>query len=321
MSYKKIIKHVDYKKNGWGHNSMTPSEITVHNTANDAPAKNERDYMARVKDGGDVATYHYAVDDKEAYECIPLNVNGWHSGDGNGNGNRKSLAIEICYSKSGGSKFNSAEINAIELVAKLCKDFKISSSKIYFHKDRSGKNCPHRTLTTLGLSGFRKEVDKILNGGSSSGGGSTSTKSFNQCYYTEKKKWVCQKTEYNDPCPIKIPTSVLTGNKLNKKWNDYKVNTEFRTYDCNKSSTKKTLVLDKNCDDNGLASMYKDFNCTQKISPQLNPKKFGGLTYNILEDKTSGKARRVKIKTEQLGTGWVTVIMNSGEKLKGRDIK
>lgn len=321
MSYKKIVKHVDYKKNGWGYNSMTPTKITIHNTANDAPASNERNYVAngneRAPSG--YATYHYAIDEKEAYEIIPLNVNGWHSGDGTGSGNMKSLGIEICYSKSGGSKFNAAELNAIILAADLCEKYNIKSSQVFFHKNWSGKNCPHRTLTTLGLDGVRKEIDIILSRGS--GGGSTSTKSFNQCYVKKEKKWYCQKKKYNDPCPIKIPISVLTGNKLNKSWNGYQVNTEFRTYDCNKSSTKKTLVLDKNCDDNGLASMYKDFNCTKKISPQLNPKKFGGLTYNILEDKTSGKARRVKIKTEQLGTGWVTVIMSSGSKLKGRDIK
>ncbi|MCY8944958.1 N-acetylmuramoyl-L-alanine amidase [Bacillus atrophaeus] len=47
-------------------------------------------------------SFHFAVDDKEVRQGIPTNRNAWHTGDGtNGTGNRKSIGVEICYSKSG----------------------------------------------------------------------------------------------------------------------------------------------------------------------------------------------------------------------------
>lgn len=50
--------------------TMTPTRIVVHNTANDASAKNEIDYMIR----NDYETFfHYAVDDKEIVQGIEEN--------------------------------------------------------------------------------------------------------------------------------------------------------------------------------------------------------------------------------------------------------
>ena len=56
--------------------NMTPIGITVHNTANDASARNEIAYMTN----NDYETsFHYAVDDKEAVQGLPLDRNGWHA--------------------------------------------------------------------------------------------------------------------------------------------------------------------------------------------------------------------------------------------------
>lgn len=87
-------------------NPMTPTEITFHNTYNDAPAINERNNVANNSTG---TSFHIAVDDKEAIQLIPFNRNAWHAGDGaNGRGNRHSIGVEICYSKSGGSRYEQA---------------------------------------------------------------------------------------------------------------------------------------------------------------------------------------------------------------------
>ena len=81
---------------------MTPEFIVVHNTSNDASAENEVEYM---RNNTQVTSYHYAVDDKEVRQAIPYNRNAYHAGDGeNGDGNRKGVGIEICYSKSGGKR-------------------------------------------------------------------------------------------------------------------------------------------------------------------------------------------------------------------------
>ena len=76
---------------------MSAEFIVVHNTANDAAAENEVKYMIG---NNNKVSFHYAVDDKEIIQGIPENRNTWNAGDGtNGSGNRKGLAIEICYSK------------------------------------------------------------------------------------------------------------------------------------------------------------------------------------------------------------------------------
>lgn len=122
---------------------MTPGYITIHNTANDASAMSEISYMLG---NNNKVSYHYAVDDTRAVQGIPLSRNAWHAGDGNGTGNRKTIAIEICYSKSGGKKFTAAEKNAAKLTAILLKENGWGISRVKRHKDWSGKNCPHRTI-------------------------------------------------------------------------------------------------------------------------------------------------------------------------------
>ena len=101
--------------------SMQPKGICVHNTANDASAKNEISYM---KSNNMEVSFHVAIDDVEAIQGIPFNRNAWAGGDGaNGEGNRNYIQIEICYSKSGGIKFNNAEKRAAKEIAALLKQY------------------------------------------------------------------------------------------------------------------------------------------------------------------------------------------------------
>lgn len=142
---------------------MTPIGIAVHNTANDASAKNEIAYM---KNNNNEVSFHIAVDDVEAIQAIPFNRNAWHAGDGGyGTGNRNYIAIEICYSKSGGSRFTAAEENAAKVIADICKQYGWGISQVKKHQDFSGKYCPHRTLD-LGWQRFLNLVSKYLNGSS-----------------------------------------------------------------------------------------------------------------------------------------------------------
>lgn len=122
--------------------TMAPEYITVHNTANDASAANEIKYMS----GNNNATsYHVAIDDKQAIEVIPFNRTAWHCGDGaNGKGNRKSIGIEICYSKSGGQRYLDAEENAVQYIAHILHEKGWGVDRVKQHYDWSKKNCPHR---------------------------------------------------------------------------------------------------------------------------------------------------------------------------------
>lgn len=138
---------------------MNPIGLTIHNTANDASAKNEIAYMVR---NNNQVSYHIAVDDKEAIQAIPFNRNAWHAGDsGSGEGNRKHIGLEICYSKSGGPKFDKAEKNAANVAAQILKQFGWTTKQLKRHKDHSGKNCPHRTMAK-GWDRFIKMVDKEM---------------------------------------------------------------------------------------------------------------------------------------------------------------
>jgi N-acetylmuramoyl-L-alanine amidase len=145
--------------------SMTPEFIVVHNTANDASARNEVAYMIR---NDNKVSFHYAVDDKEIVQGIPENRNAWHAGDGsNGPGNRKGIGIEICYSKSGGSKFIEAEKLAAKFIAYKLKEKGWGINRVKKHQDFSGKYCPHRTLD-MGWQRFlgmvQNELDKLKGG-------------------------------------------------------------------------------------------------------------------------------------------------------------
>ena len=139
--------------------SMTPEGITVHNTANNAPAENEIKYMIG---NNQQVSYHYAVDDKEIIQGILENRNAWHAGDGNGNGNRKTIGVEICYSTGDKAKFEKAQENAAEFVAYKLKEYGWSIEQVYTHKHWSGKHCPHRTLDEYGWDYFINLVKKYM---------------------------------------------------------------------------------------------------------------------------------------------------------------
>ena len=137
--------------------SMKPVGIAIHNTYNNASAQNEISYM---KSNNNQVSFHIAVDDKEAIQGLPLDRNSWSCGDGaNGQGNRKHISIEICYSKSGGVRFTNAEKLAAKVVAELLKKYNWGIDKVKAHRDFANKNCPHRTNMTE----FKKLVQAELN--------------------------------------------------------------------------------------------------------------------------------------------------------------
>jgi hypothetical protein len=142
-------------------NKMSAEYITVHNTANDASAENEIRYMIY---NTNQTSYHFAVDDKEVIQGIALDRNAWHCGDGNGAGNRKSIGIEICYSKSGGERYYKAEKNAVKLIAQLLKERGWGIERVKKHQDWSGKYCPHRILEEGRWTQFLQAIEKELKG-------------------------------------------------------------------------------------------------------------------------------------------------------------
>ena len=124
---------------------MKPEFIIIHNTANDASAINEISYMIG---NNNKVSFHCAIDNEKIVQGVPFNRNTWNATDGgNGTGNRKGIALEICYSKSGGERFEEAERLAAEYTAYLLKQYGWGIDRVKKHADfYPQKGCPHRTL-------------------------------------------------------------------------------------------------------------------------------------------------------------------------------
>jgi len=122
--------------------SMKPTYITIHETANtgkgaNAEAHANLQYRGNSRD----ASWHFTVDDKEAYQSLPTDECALHAGDGvYGTGNRNSIAIEICVNSDG--DYKKAVKHAVELTKDLMDKYNIPISHIVQHHKWSGKDCP-----------------------------------------------------------------------------------------------------------------------------------------------------------------------------------
>lgn len=182
--------------------AMTPTRIVVHNTANDASALNEIAYMTN---NNYETSFHYAVDDKMIVQGIEENRNAWHASDGNkGKGNREGIAIEICYSKSGGDRFIKAEQNAVDLIVDILKRYGWGIDRVTKHQDYTNKYCPHRTLD-MGWDRFIKMIEDKMDGRVTPTISMNTTDTKVNAYYrvkTQKHGWLGEVKNYNDSDPV-----------------------------------------------------------------------------------------------------------------------
>lgn len=145
---------------------MIPTTITIHNTGNPASsAAGERNWLTNPANLRQ-ASFHIAVDEFGAVECIPLNENAWHAGDGSGakSGNRTSIGVEICESGNYAKTLD----NAVELVAQMLKDRGWGVDRLRRHYDWSGKICPRLMYNDGAWAGwyaFKARVAAKLNEG------------------------------------------------------------------------------------------------------------------------------------------------------------
>lgn len=125
---------------------MVPEYITIHETANTGKGANAQAHANLQLNGNSrQASWHVQVDDKEAIQSLPFNEAGMHAGDGTyGNGNRKSIGIEICVNCDG--NYEKALENAAAVVGQLMERFNIPPHRVVTHKHWSGKNCPTNLL-------------------------------------------------------------------------------------------------------------------------------------------------------------------------------
>ncbi|CAH8246061.1 N-acetylmuramoyl-L-alanine amidase [Paenibacillus melissococcoides] len=138
--YKYIVDHIprNTPNNRRPGIAMTANTLTVHTTGNpDSSARNERGWLTNPENDR-TASYHIVIDEYEAIEVLPLNEVAWHAGDGNGDGNRRSIGIEICES----GNYSKTLENAVDLIAKMLKERGWGIDRLRRHYDWSGKICP-----------------------------------------------------------------------------------------------------------------------------------------------------------------------------------
>ena len=139
--------------------------ITIHNTAEPFTARQERDRVDYRRDDRSVS-YHFAVDEDEIVQLLPLSEHGWHAGDGSqGPGNTRSIGIEICRSQCRGDadwRYRRSEENAVKLTAALLQHFGLTPDAIRMHYHWSGKYCPHRILEEDRFDAFCERVRAVL---------------------------------------------------------------------------------------------------------------------------------------------------------------
>lgn len=135
--------------------------ITNHNTANMAPTAGDEAharYLQNVENTDSAyVSVQLFVDDDSITQCVPLDEFCYHAGDGNGDGNRKTIGLEICENRN----YMQAEKNAQKLNAALLLTY--PQLKLFKHQDWSGKFCPRKILARPnGWQDFTAGIYKLV---------------------------------------------------------------------------------------------------------------------------------------------------------------
>lgn len=107
--------------------------IMIHSTAcPNVPAINFVKSWNTDKPNGRSVCVHAFMDDKEIYQTLPWNYQGWHAG---GNANNELIGIELCEPKDYNNKeyFETIKKRALELCVFLCKKYNLEAESITTH--------------------------------------------------------------------------------------------------------------------------------------------------------------------------------------------
>lgn len=142
--------------------------ITIHNTSNwsnGATAIAHSNYL-RNSGKNNFVSWNYVVDKDYAVRCVPENEVAWCQGDGRGNGNMKTISIEICDNADG--DIRKATDNAVELAAQILRRYGVKNASQYLfqHNHWTGKDCPYdiRRGNPYNWTTFVNKVQEKLGG-------------------------------------------------------------------------------------------------------------------------------------------------------------
>ena len=166
--------------------------ITVHNTSRlGEVAKTQAEQYARATYNNNMngVIVHFYVDEVEAWQLLPLDVSGFHAADGDGAGNRRTIAVECIMDGSGSEADKKSEENCAKLVAGLLKMFDFGIKDLYTHNHwYSQKYCPAYILPHW--NEFRKKVEGYIKDNAG-----VRQESENNMLYRVRKSWDDSKSQ------------------------------------------------------------------------------------------------------------------------------
>jgi N-acetylmuramoyl-L-alanine amidase len=151
-------------------------KIVLHWTANPGASADahKRYFGGTAIQNKTYASAHIFVDPKEAICIIPLNEMAYHANDEYEKGfrgvkeiapnaNRCTIGVEMCVEKDGVISDDTVKRTA-EVIADLCKTYKLTENDIVRHYDVTHKPCPKPFIDDFKkFEDFKKQVGLILN--------------------------------------------------------------------------------------------------------------------------------------------------------------
>ena len=157
-----------------------PQYIVIHDTGmthidDNADGLSKYIHAQANSETGRVASWHFSIDDKKAYQHIPTDEIGWHAGDGSrafgetkynetskkndiGGGNRNGIGIETCINPD--NDYELTLKRTAKLTSSLLLQYGLGLDRIKQHYDFSSKYCPNVIRSSSGLWDiFLKDVE------------------------------------------------------------------------------------------------------------------------------------------------------------------
>lgn len=151
-------------------------KIVLHWTANPGASADahKRYFGGTAIQNKTYASAHIFVDSKEAINIIPLNEMAYHANDEYEKGyrgvkeiapnaNRLTIGVEMCVEKDGTISDETVK-RTTEVIAELCKTYKLTEKDIVRHYDVTHKPCPKPFIDDpKKFEDFKNKVHDILN--------------------------------------------------------------------------------------------------------------------------------------------------------------
>jgi murein DD-endopeptidase MepM/ murein hydrolase activator NlpD len=137
---------------------MTPDRYVQHDTGNRNRGANAAMHLRYLQNGaeGQQLGYHFTVDDREAYQMIPVNEITWHGGDSGGPCNMRGVSCELCINSD--IDIPKSRENAAILAAEVSNAMTLTLHK---HQDCAGKLCPQDMLNAGMWPWFEDRVSAL----------------------------------------------------------------------------------------------------------------------------------------------------------------